>query len=220
MVKLTKSEIVKQAFEAQTRQDLRKLTVQQLRTAVREATKDVNVRSQTRTSEQSEVALNKLKIAGLEVADRSSLEKSKKQMKKSRLSANVNWKSKEELIDQYQALRKYQKADTESEEAMKEYEKGFSDAFEKFQKSSMGKQYSNITQSEFKNIINKLDTYESAISKKEFKYEIFEAVKTYKEQNNTGDVSNAIDKIFDAINGSATSDEAIDNMYRAIGLTR
>ena len=67
MATLSKSEIVKQAFEAQTRADLRKLTVQQLRTAVREATKDVNVRSQTRTSEQSEVALNKLKIAGLEV---------------------------------------------------------------------------------------------------------------------------------------------------------
>lgn len=217
---LSKSEILNEAFKAETRNDLRKLTVQQLRTAVREATKDVNIRARDRESEQAEVALNKLKTAGLEVADRSNLTKVKKQINRSRVSANVNYKSKEQLIDQYQALRKYQKADTESEEAMKEYEKGFEEAYKKFQSSDMGSQYKNITQEEFKNIINKLDTYENAISKKEFKYEIFEAVKTFKENKPEGDVNEAVDKIFEAINGSTTSDDAINNMYNAIGITR
>lgn len=229
---LSKADIVKEAFEAETRNDLRKLTVQQLRTAVREATKDVNIRARTRESEQSEIALNKLKIAGLEVEDRGDLTRAKKQIGRSRVSANVNYKSKEELISQYQALRKYQKADTESETAIKEYEQGFEEAYEKFKNSDAGSNYSkDISLSEFKEIINKLDTFEGAISKKEFKYEVFEAVKTYKKVKEAGELKptasgkkvepdEVVDILLSSISSASTEDAAINNMYKNLGIVR
>ena len=216
IAKLNKTEILQKAATASSRSEYRELSVQQLRTAVREAVKDVNIRAQYRESEQSQVALNKLKIAGLEVADRPNLEKSQKQISKRKVSANVNWKSKEELITQLQALKKYQKADTESEIAISEYEKGFEDAYGQFLKSDKGADYSNVTLDQFKQIINKLDTFESAISKKEFKYEIFEAVKTANEQG----VSFDMDDLFSAFENGGTEEDVINGMYEAIGLTR
>lgn len=216
IAKLNKTEILQKAATASSRSEYRELSVQQLRTAVREAVKDVNIRAQYRESEQSQVALNKLKIAGLEVADRPNLEKAQKQISKRKVSANVNWKSKEELITQLQALKKYQKADTESEIAKEEYEKGFEDAYGQFLKSDKGADYSNVTLDQFKQIINKLDTFESAISKKEFKYEIFEAVKTANEQG----ISFDMDDLFSAFENGGTEEDVINGMYEAIGLTR
>lgn len=213
---LTKTEILQKAANASSRDEYRELSVQQLRTAVREAVKDVNIRAQYRDSEQSKVALAKLKIAGLEVKDIGNYEKAKSQIARSRVAGNVNYKSKEQLIDQLQALKKYQRADTESEQARQEYEEGFKEAFKNFGESDAGEKYKDMDYEDFKNILNKLDTFESAISKKEFKYEIFEAVKTARDQGK--DVN--LDDVFDAIKNGNDVDDAINNMYQTMGVVR
>lgn len=206
------------ASRASSRSELNKLTVKELRIAVREAVKDVNVRMKTMESEQSQVALNKLKIAGLEFSD-SSISKAEKQMRRAKVSANVNYKSKVELMEQMKALNKFRKMDYESDVAKAEYEAGWKSAYSAFRKSKIGQRYKNISREEFREITNKLDTFADVIDKDAWKYEIFEAVSTAKRQ---GKNKNTIDlvSLFQSFDGGKTEDEVREAMYTSLGVIR
>lgn len=210
-----RSEIISLASRASSRSELNQLTVKELRIAVREAVKDVNVRMKSMESEQSKVALNKLKIAGLEFSD-SSISKAEKQMRRAKVSANVNYKSKVELMEQMKALNKFRKMDYESDVAKAEYEAGWQSAYEAFQKSDTGSRYDNISAEEFRDITNKLDTFADVIDKETWKYEIFEAVSTAKAQGQKVDLVS----LFRSFENGGTESDIRTAMYDSLGVVR
>lgn len=212
----SKTDIISMASRASSRSELSQLTVKELRIAVREAVKDVNVRMQTMESAQSKVAIDKLKIAGLEMKT-SDIGKAQKQISRQKVSANVNYKSKAELMEQMKALNKFRKMDRESDIAKAEYEAGWESAYESFQKSANGSMYPDITMEEFRDITNKLDVFEDIIDKESWKYEIFEVVATAKQQG-SGKVD--IVGIFRAFENGGTESQIREAMYEAAGIVR
>lgn len=211
----TKSEIMSAAATATSRKELSALTVKELRIAVRESVKDVNIRMKTMESQQAQVAVNKLKIAGLEFSD-ADIGKAQKQLSRSKVSANVNFKSKAELISQLQGLKKFQRMDYESDVARAEYEAGFQNAYNSFLQSENGRRYSDISYEEFKDITNKLDTFSDVIDKETWKYEIFEAVSSAHQQGQKVDLVS----LFRAFEGGGSESDIRESMYNNLGIVR
>ena len=175
----TQSQMLSQTSGDWRRATLNEYSVKQLRMAVREAVKDVNIRYQHMDSQQAEIAFNKLKASGLEVTKASpkTISGIQKQLSRSKVSANVNYKTKQELITQLQGLQKFRAFDYESEEAVTKYDEGWKSFHETITKMDGGK-YSSISIEQLKDISNALDTYSDVIDSDSFKYEVFELVET------------------------------------------
>lgn len=175
----TQSQMLAQTSGDWRRSTLNEFSVKQLRMAVREAVKDVNMRYQQMDSKQAEVAFNKLKASGLEVTKSSpkTISGIQKQLGRAKVSANVNYKTKQELITQLQGLQKFRAFDYESDAAVNKYEKGWKSFHETITKMDGGK-YADITIEQLKDISNNLDTYSDVIDSDSFKYEVFELVQT------------------------------------------
>lgn len=216
---MDKTSIIKVVNQDITTTALNKLTVQELRVAVRYMTNDVNERIKTMNSPQAQVAISKLKIAGLELGNRSrdtsSLSAQQKQESRQKVSANVNYKSKKELIKQLQGLQKFRKTDTESDKAREEYEQGFKEAYEKFKESEMGSKYKNLSSEEFKDLVNMMDKYKNVIDKS-FKYDIFEAASTAKSQGKKVDTQ----AILNAFDQNKNESDVINALYTNLGASR
>lgn len=212
----TREEIGRIVSGSSARGDLRSLTVKELRIAVREAVKDVNTRYQYMESEQARIAYDKLKIYGMNKPKEEGLNEAIKREKTKVVAGNVNWKSKEELLDQLQALRKFQRFDYESPEALKSYEQEWEDAAKRFR--SRYPQYADMSTEDLKLILNTLDKYSDLIDSSSWKYELIELAKTANTQGKKLDMNQVLDVIKNA--DGMEKGEVLDEIYKTAGIER